>query len=48
MNAPPGDEVDVDPVTSLSPKLNVPPMFLLIIARLPVNVVCFRESASKS
>ena len=42
------NEVDVDPGDITLSEENVPPIFLLIIACLPVNAVCFRESASRS
>src|SRR6266498_3724329 len=43
-----GTRSTLTPVTSFPLAENVPPIFLLMVAFLPVTAVCFRESASSS
>jgi hypothetical protein len=43
-----GTRSTLTPVTSFPLVENVPPIFLLMVAFLPVTAVCFRESASSS
>ena len=47
-DAPRRDEIDVDPMTSSSVVENGPPIFVLMVAFLPVTSACLRESASNS
>jgi hypothetical protein len=43
-----GTRFTLIPVTSLSPMENVPPIFVLMTAGVPVSALCFRESTSRS